>query len=166
MIEWLLLLGADPQVIVTQGPSPAPPPTVGSETIPGLDLTCTLVDRNFAHYGLTLQLRGGRGYLDPESNFPRRSRVTVAVVRDETNLFSGDDRLIGDFDGYHRARVEATHPEHGFVKLETLHADRDRVVALVHTNALAETVYTGFCDTERHPQKPLTAAETREYLDR
>jgi hypothetical protein len=134
--------------------------------VPAFDLTCRLVDDRMAPSTLILRQRGGRGYADPESGYPRRSRIAVAIVRDDTGLFSADRRLIGDSDGYRVTRVEAGHPERGPVKLETFLAGRDKLAALVHTDALAKIEYTGFCDQVRHPQTPLSEAETREYLKR
>jgi hypothetical protein len=166
MSAWLLLLAQATQVIVTPSPAPPPPPTVRSETVPAFDLSCRLVGDTMAPVALVLRQRGGRGYVDPESGFPRRSRITVSVVRDETGLFSAGGRLIGDSDGYRVTRVEGLHPARGAVKLETFTAGRDRLAVLVHTDALARIDYTGFCDQVRHPQTPMTEAESREYLRR
>ncbi|HEX9932549.1 MAG TPA: hypothetical protein VGB08_06860 [Allosphingosinicella sp.] len=164
MIASLLLLAQATQVVVTPSPPPRPAPTIRSETVPGFDLTCRLVDEDLAPFVLVLRQRGGRGYVDPESGYPRRSRIDISIVRDDSGLFSAGGRLIGDSDGYRVTRVEGRHPERGAVKLETFTAGRDRLAVLVHTDALARIDFTGFCDQVRHPQTPMTEAETREYL--
>ena len=166
MIGFLMLLSQATNVVATPAPPPPPQPTLQSETVPAFDLTCRLVDERLEPRVVALQQRGGRGYLDPESRVPRRSRIAVTLLRDDTGLFAEDDGVIGDSDGYRPTRIEAAHPVHGPVKLETFHAGGNRLAALVHTDALARISYTGFCDMVRHPQNPLTEAETREYLSR
>ena len=166
MIGFLMLLSQATNVVATPAPPPPPQPTLESETVPAFDLACRLVDERLVPHLLELRQSGGRGYLDPESPIPRRSRISVTVLRDDTGLFQGDDRLIGDSDGYRPTRVEASHAEHGAIKLETFHAGGDRLAALVYTQALARISYTGFCEMVRHHQDPLSEAETREYLSR
>lgn len=175
MIAAALLIAqtaSNPAPVIIPPVTPRTPPDV-SMTGPAFDLDCSLVDASMRRFGLSIEQRGGRGYVDPRSDDPlgrfRSTRLSFRVLKDETGLFAERD-LTGSAPTGSVETVETHHPELGVVRLRTFPTGEGwNLAAIVYVSGsdlryTGFVRYSGFCNVTRHEQVPLTEAETAEHL--
>jgi hypothetical protein len=160
----------EPPTILVRSTPPTVEETLVFMTRRSANLDCTLIDASMRRYALTIEQRGGRGYVDPRVDDPNRRFRTTAlsfrVLTDETGFFQGN-QLHGSDVG--QLRFEGNHSQNGPVRVNTFTASHNQLAMIVYANVPTVTGnatvrFTGFCNVTTQAQTPLTEAEVAEVL--